>query len=57
MEIIRTETEYKKALSIASGFFDNPPATGSPESEQFKALLAVIVAYEEKHSPIDVNDL
>lgn len=56
MKIIRTEAEHKEALSVASAFFDNPPGTGTPESDHFEVLLMLIDAYEQKQYPIVAPD-
>lgn len=55
MKIIRTEVEYKEALNIVAELFDNPPAKDTPEGDKFEALIALIVAYEEKQYPIDAT--
>lgn len=53
---IRTEADYKAALSTASAFFNNPPATGTPEGDHFEILLMLIDAYEHKQYPIAAPD-
>ena len=56
MKIIRTEAEHKKALSIASALFGNPPAVGTLDGDRFEVLLMLIEAYEQKQYPIAVPD-
>lgn len=56
MKIIRTEPEHKEALAIASAFFDNPPAVGTPDGDHFELLLLLIEAYEQKQYPISAPD-
>lgn len=58
MEIrpIRTEEDYKAALSEVSAFFDNEPVPGSAEGDRFEVLITLVEAYEAKHYPIDLPD-
>lgn len=58
MEIrpIHTEEDYKAALRKVSAYFDNEPATGTPDGDRFEILLTLVEAYEAKHYPIDLPD-
>jgi HTH-type transcriptional regulator/antitoxin HigA len=53
---IRTEADYKAALSTASAFFNQQPAIGTPEGDHFEILLMLIDAYEQKRYPIVAPD-
>lgn len=50
---IKTETDYRAALSEVSPYFENEPEPGTPEGDRFDILLTLIEAYEAKHHPID----
>jgi HTH-type transcriptional regulator/antitoxin HigA len=58
MEIrpIKTEADYKAALSQISAFFDNEPVPGSVDGDRFEVLITLVEAYEAKHYPIDLPD-
>jgi len=58
MEIrpIRTEEDYKAALSEVSAYFDTEPAPGTPDGDRFEILLTLVEAYEAKHYPIELPD-
>lgn len=49
---IRTEAEYKAALTEIEKFFENEPKKGTPEADRFDLLTLLIEAYEEQHHPI-----
>lgn len=53
---LRTEAEYQAALKAISPYFDEEPAEGTPEADQFELLLMLIEAYEAKHYPIAPPD-
>jgi HTH-type transcriptional regulator/antitoxin HigA len=53
---IRTEAEYDAALKAIERFFDDEPALGTPEADEFDLLALVIADYESKHWPIDPPD-
>lgn len=53
---IRTEAEYNEALRDVGQYFDNEPASGTPEADRFEILVMLIEAYEEKHYPIAPPD-
>ena len=53
---LRTEEDYKAALSEVSACFDTEPAPGTPDGDRFEILLTLIEAYEVKHYPIDLPD-
>jgi HTH-type transcriptional regulator/antitoxin HigA len=49
---IRTETEYKAALSEIGKYFDDEPAKDTPEADRFDLLTLLIESDEEHHHPI-----
>ena len=53
---IRSEVEYKAALSEASYFVDHEPLPNSKKGDRFEMLLLLIEAYEEKCYPINLPD-
>jgi HTH-type transcriptional regulator / antitoxin HigA len=53
---IRTETDYEAALKEVEQYFENEPELGSPESDRFDVLAALIDAYEREHWNIDAPD-
>lgn len=53
---IHNEQDYKEALHIASGYFENEPELNTPEGDRFEVLLILIEAYEAKHYPIEPPD-
>ncbi len=53
---IRNEADYEAALVAIEAFFDNQPAPGTPEADEFDVLATLIEAYEDKHWPIDLPD-
>ena len=53
---LRTEEDYKAALSEVSACFDTEPAPGTPDGDRFEILLTLVEAYEAKHYPIDLPD-
>jgi HTH-type transcriptional regulator/antitoxin HigA len=53
---IHNEEDYTWALNEVSGYFENPPAKGSPDGDRFEVLLTLIGAYEDKHYPMPVVD-
>lgn len=53
---IRTEADYEAALRAVSPWFENEPATDTPEADQFEVLLTLIEAYERKHFPLALPD-
>ena len=53
---LRTKRDYKAALKIASAYFDDPPARGSVEADQFEVLVMLIEDYEKTHYPVDPPD-
>jgi HTH-type transcriptional regulator/antitoxin HigA len=57
IKIIKTETEYEKALELAEYFFSNPPEKGTEEGDQLELLLLVIKEYEDKHYQVPTTDV
>ena len=49
---IRTEAEYKAALTEIEPFFDREPTKGTAEADRFDLLALLIEAYEEQRHPI-----
>lgn len=43
---IRTDADYRAALALVTPYFDNAPALDSDAGAHFKAMLALIEAYE-----------
>jgi HTH-type transcriptional regulator/antitoxin HigA len=58
MEIrpIRNEADYDAALKDIEQYFENEPERGTPESDRFDILAALIGAYEQEHWRIDPPD-
>ncbi len=54
IRLIKTETDYQKALSRLDSIFDAP--IGSPESDEADILGLLIDEYEKKHYPIEAPD-
>jgi len=52
---LRTQDDYKAALSKLELFLAKPPAHGTPAGIQFYALVEQIMAYEEKHFRLKQN--
>jgi HTH-type transcriptional regulator/antitoxin HigA len=53
---IRTEADYEAALKEIEKYFENEPEPGSPESDRFDVLAALIDVYEREHWSIDAPD-
>jgi HTH-type transcriptional regulator / antitoxin HigA len=53
---IRTEADYDAALKEIEPYFENEPERGTPESDRFDILAALIGAYEQEHWRIDPPD-
>lgn len=53
---IRDEASYDAALAEVERFFDDEPAAGTPEADDFAVLLDLIAAYEARRWPIDAGD-
>jgi len=53
---IRTDSDYRAALKLATPYFDHEPEPDSEAGAHFEALLTLIEAYEAKHYPIDPPD-
>ncbi|WP_424140246.1 helix-turn-helix domain-containing protein [Roseomonas chloroacetimidivorans] len=49
---IRNEADYDWALSQVEPYFNNEPDPGSPESDRFEVLVALIEDYEARRWPI-----
>jgi HTH-type transcriptional regulator / antitoxin HigA len=54
IKIIKTETDYHKALKRLEVIFDAP--VGTPNSEEADLLGLIIDDYEKKHFPIEAPD-
>ena len=51
-KILKTETDYEKALNRIGIIFDAKPNT--PKGDEFELLSLLIDNYEEEHYPIDL---
>jgi HTH-type transcriptional regulator/antitoxin HigA len=51
---LRTETDYRAALSEAERLWDAPE--GSPEADRLELLALLIEDYETRHYPVDDPD-
>ena len=49
---LRDEAEYEAALAAVRPYFEDEPDPGTPESENFDALVLLVEDYEAKHYPI-----
>jgi len=56
MEIhpIRTEADYREALSQIEQLFEAAP--GTPEEDRLDVMATLVQAYEEEHDPIPLPD-
>lgn len=54
MEIrpIRTEQDYRTALTEISQLIDKDPAPGTPDGDRLDILGTLVEAYEARHYPI-----
>jgi len=52
--VIKTETDYLNALSMAEAWMDAEP--GSKEEDMLRLLVEDIIAYEEVHYPMGEDD-
>lgn len=50
---IKTPADHEWALAEIAVYFDNQPALGTPEADRFDVLADLIVAYEDRHFPIE----
>ncbi len=50
---IRTDQDYRWALTEVEPYFDHVPDEGSPEADRFDVLTELISAYEAKNHPIE----
>lgn len=53
---IRTEADYEWALKEVEQYFDNVPASNTPEADRFDVLSTLIAKYEEDHFAIPNAD-
>ena len=53
---IRTDADYRAALTLVAPYFDNEPEIDSDAGAHFEAMLTLIEAYESKHYPISPPD-
>lgn len=53
---IRSEADYRWALTEIEQYFDREPARGTPEADRFEVLADLIEAYEARHWPIEQAD-
>ena len=53
---IRTDADYRVALTLVAPYFDNEPEVDSDAGAHFEAMLTLIEAYEAKHYPMSPPD-
>lgn len=53
---LATETDYDWALAAIGQYFEHEPQAGTPDSDRFTVLAALIELYEAKHWSIDPPD-
>ncbi len=53
---IKTEADDDWAIGEIAKYFDRQPAMGSPDSDRFDVLSALVEAYENEHYPIAAPD-
>ena len=53
---IRTDADYRAALTLVAPYFDNEPEIDSDAGAHFEAMLTLIEAYEAKQYPISPPD-
>lgn len=46
---LHNEQDYDWAINEVTCYFDDQPASGTPDGDRFEILTALIRAYEEKH--------
>ena len=51
IRLIKTEEDYKEALSIADKLFDSEPNT--PNGDKLELITTLIEIYEKEHFPIE----
>ncbi len=54
--IIKTETDYKQALSEAENLIDIDPEPGTVDGDKLELLTLLISFYEDQHFPMDMPD-
>lgn len=55
-KIIKTKTDYKRALFEAERLVDLDPAPGTKDGDKLELLALLILHYEDKHFPMDTPD-
>jgi HTH-type transcriptional regulator/antitoxin HigA len=50
---IKTQKDYKSALTIVSRLIDMDPAPNTPEGDHLELLGTLVEAWERRHFPID----
>ena len=53
---IRTDADYRAALTLVAPYFDNEPEIDSDAGAHFEAMLTLIEAYEASHYPMSPPD-
>jgi HTH-type transcriptional regulator/antitoxin HigA len=58
MEIrpIRTEQDYRSALSVIGSLMEDDPQTGDPKLDALDVLATLVEAYEARHYAIEAPD-
>ncbi|EHS48923.1 putative transcription regulator with HTH domain-containing protein [Rhizobium sp. PDO1-076] len=52
IEILKDEGDYHAALQKVRRFFEQEPAAGTSDADEFDALVQLIEVYETKHYAI-----
>lgn len=55
IKLIKTETDYEKALTVTAGLMESRSLT-EEESDRLDILVTLIAAYEDAHHPIPAPD-
>lgn len=56
IKIIKTDTDYEKALSKAEKLIDLDPAPGTEAGDQLELLTLTIKHYEDENFPMEIPD-
>lgn len=54
IELVKTESDYRRALKQVSYFFDHQPAAGSNVEVKFELLMMMVERYEAEHFVVQV---
>ncbi|MCD2173923.1 helix-turn-helix domain-containing protein [Rhizobium sp. C4] len=56
MKLLKSEADYREALTEIETYFDALPLPGSAEADRFDLLAMLIEAYENQNWPLDTLD-